>query len=47
MTALAQGGTKTLPELFELAGLRFDFSPTVVGNLMTFVNDEMRGFTKN
>ena len=47
ITALAQGGTKTLPELFELAGLRFDFSPTVVGNLMTFVNDEMRGITKN
>jgi oligoendopeptidase F len=47
ITALAQGGTRTLPELFQLAGLRFDFSPTVVGTLMAFVHDEMRAFTKN
>ena len=47
IAALEQGGTKTLPELFQLAGLRFDFSPTIVGSLMTFVNDEMRAFTKN
>jgi oligoendopeptidase F len=47
MTALAQGGTKTLPELFQLAGLRFDFSPAVVGSLMAFVHNEMKVFTKN
>jgi oligoendopeptidase F len=46
ITALAQGGTRTLPELFRLAGLRFDFSPTVVGNLMSFVNAEIRDLTK-
>ena len=46
VSALEQGGTRTLPELFRLAGLHFDFSPTVVGNLMAFVHDEMKGFTK-
>jgi oligoendopeptidase F len=44
--ALAQGGTRTLPELFKAAGLHFDFSPTVVGNLMAFVHAEMRPLTK-
>ncbi len=46
ITALAQGGTRTLPELFQLAGLRFDFSPSVVGNLMTFVHTELSALTK-
>jgi oligoendopeptidase F len=46
ITALAQGGTRTLPELFRSAGLRFDFSPTVVGNLMSFVHSEMQALTK-
>ena len=45
-TALAQGGTRTLPELFRFAGLRFDFSPTVVGDLMSFVNAEIGDLTK-
>ena len=40
-TALAQGGTKTLPDLFHTAGLRFDFSPPVVGDLMSFVQKEL------
>ncbi len=46
ISALAKGGTGTLPELFNTAGLRFDFSPTVVGNLMAFIHDEMKAFTK-
>lgn len=46
ITALSQGGTKTLPELFGLAGLRFDFSPAVVGNLMSFVHNEMAALIK-
>ena len=46
ITALAQGGTRTLPELFKSAGLRFDFSPAVVGNLMSFVHSEMQALTK-
>ncbi len=39
--ALALGGTKTLPELFETAGLKFDFSPEKIKVLMGFVRKEM------
>ncbi len=39
--ALALGGTKTLPELFETAGLKFDFSPEKIKVLMDFVEKEM------
>src|ERR1051326_8405430 len=39
--ALSFGGTKTLPGLFEAAGLKFDFSPDYVSELMSFVRDEM------
>jgi oligoendopeptidase F len=35
--ALALGGTKTLPQLFETAGLKFDFSPERIKVLMEFV----------
>ena len=38
--ALALGGTKTLPELYETAGLKFDFSPDKIKVLMDFVNEE-------
>ncbi len=31
---LALGGTRPLPELFEAAGCRFDFGPSVIGSLM-------------
>ena len=41
MNALALGGTKTLPQLYEAAGLKFDFSPENIKMLMDFVNDEM------
>ena len=39
--ALALGGTKTLPVLFEAAGLKFDFSPDKIKVLMEFVKQEM------
>lgn len=39
--ALALGGTKTLPQLFETAGLKFDFSPDRISVLMKFVKSEM------
>ncbi|HUS03270.1 MAG TPA: M3 family oligoendopeptidase [Chitinophagaceae bacterium] len=41
MNALALGGTKTLPQLYEAAGLKFDFSPENIKTLMDFVNEEM------
>lgn len=39
--ALSLGGTRTLPQLFEAAGLRFDLSPNYIKGLMDFVNKEM------
>ena len=41
MNALSLGGTKTLPQLYEAAGLKFDFSPENIKILMDFVNEEM------
>ncbi len=41
MNALSLGGTKTLPQLFEAAGLKFDFSPENIKELMEFVNKEL------
>ena len=39
--ALKLGGTKTLPELYETAGLKFDFTPGRIKTLMAFVNEEL------
>ncbi|MDQ6763141.1 MAG: M3 family metallopeptidase, partial [Bacteroidota bacterium] len=41
MKALALGGTKTLPQLYETAGLQFDFSEQNIKTLMDFVTEEM------
>ncbi len=41
LAALSLGGTRTLPELFEAAGLRFDFSPAHISGLMQFVKQEL------
>jgi oligoendopeptidase F len=41
MTALSLGGTKTLPELFQAAGIEFNFSPDYVKKLMDFINQEL------
>lgn len=37
IAALKLGGTRTLPQLFEAAGLEFDFSPAHIKELMAFV----------
>jgi oligoendopeptidase F len=39
--ALQLGGTRTLPELFGAAGLKFDFSPAYISGLMGFVKGEL------
>lgn len=41
INALSAGGTKTLPELYEAAGLEFNFSPNHIRELMSFVKKEM------
>jgi len=41
INALSLGGTKTLPDLYEAAGLRFDFSPNYIKTLMDFTKTEM------
>jgi oligoendopeptidase F len=38
---LSKGGTQTLPQLYETAGLKFDFSPDTIKVLMDFVKAEM------
>jgi len=40
MNALSLGGTRTLPELYNTAGLIFNFSPDYIKKLMDFVNQE-------
>ena len=40
--SLSMGGTKTLPELYEAAGLKFDFSGAYIKELMDFVEGEMK-----
>lgn len=39
--ALSLGGTRTLPELYEAAGLQFNFAPERIQELMKFVKNEM------
>jgi oligoendopeptidase F len=41
ITALQLGGTRTLPELFNAAGLKFDLSPDHISGLMRFVKSEL------
>ena len=41
ITALSLGGTRTLPELYAAAGLKFDLSPEHIKTLMAFVNAEI------
>jgi oligoendopeptidase F len=42
INALSLGGTKTLPELYVAAGLKFDFSGNYIKELMDFVEGEMK-----
>lgn len=41
INALSLGGTKTLPELYNTAGLNFNLSANYIKTLMEFVNTEM------
>ncbi|MBX3242635.1 MAG: M3 family oligoendopeptidase [Chitinophagaceae bacterium] len=41
MKALSLGGIKPLPDLYDAAGLPFDFSPLYIKELMEFVHSEM------
>ena len=38
---LSVGGSRTLPEIFKSAGIRFDFSPGMIEPLMAEVEKEM------
>jgi oligoendopeptidase F len=46
ITALQLGGTKTLPELYAAAGLKFSFAPDYISELMLFVQQEMEKITR-
>ncbi len=39
--ALKLGYSKTIPEIYETAGIKFDFSEKYIGELMQFVKEEM------
>lgn len=41
MKALSQGYTKTLPQLYEIAGIQFNFSPAYVSELGQFVKERL------
>lgn len=41
LRALSLGGTLPAPELFEAAGIRFDFSPGLLGELMEMIEEEL------
>ena len=45
ITALKLGGTRTLPELYQAAGLKFSFAPDYISELMLFVQGEMEKIT--
>jgi len=42
-SALALGGSRPLPELFEAAGARFDFSADTIAPLVEAVQQELAG----
>ena len=44
--ALKLGGTRTLPELYAAAGLKFSFAPDYISELMLFVQQEMEKITR-
>ena len=41
MNALNLGYTRTIPEIYEMAGIRFDFSRAYISELMVFVKSEL------
>ena len=46
INALKLGGTKTLPQLYATAGLKFSFAPDYINELMLFVQKEMEIITR-
>ena len=46
INALKLGGTKTLPQLYEAAGLKFSFAPDYISELMLFVQQEIENITR-
>jgi oligoendopeptidase F len=46
INALKLGGTKTLPELYKAAGLKFSFAPDYISELMLFVQQELEKITR-
>ncbi|HEY0068195.1 MAG TPA: M3 family oligoendopeptidase [Flavisolibacter sp.] len=46
INALKLGGTRTLPELYQAAGLKFSFDPDYISELMLFVQQEMEKLTR-
>lgn len=47
MAALSAGYTKTLKELYQIAGIKFDFSPAYIQELSGFVHNEMQQLKVN
>lgn len=47
MAALSAGYTKTLKELYGIAGIKFDFSPAYIKELSSFVHKEMQQLKAN
>lgn len=43
--ALSLGYTKSIPEIYETAGIKFDFSAEMLKDLMAFVQEEMNNLT--
>ncbi|MDB5477559.1 MAG: oligoendopeptidase, partial [Alphaproteobacteria bacterium] len=43
--ALALGYTESIPEIYETAGIRFDFSAGMLKELMAFVQDELKALS--
>jgi oligoendopeptidase F len=43
--ALKLGYSKTIGEIFQTAGIRFDFSPEYVSELMEFVKKELKSLS--
>jgi oligoendopeptidase F len=39
--ALSLGSSVSLPEVYEAAGIRFDFSEAMIKDLMTFLEEEL------
>lgn len=47
MAALSAGYTKTLKDLYDIAGIKFDFSPAYIKELSSFVHNEMQQIKAN